>query len=505
MCYRFLIILLLPFSMSLNAQSKAALSKAALQNQRINEPVFNNFIRQIDSAGLELHSFVLTIGGKKILDANWQPYSGRNKHILYSMTKSFVSLAIGCAIEDSLVHEEDYVRDFFPEWRAEAQGPYFDQLKVKHLLSMTVGQHAEGPYADPIALAIEKKDDWVKLFFKVPILKQPGSVFLYNTLASHVLSAIVAKATGKSTQVYLSEKIFNPLGIKDLDWEVSPTGIHTGGWGLRLTMEGMVKIGQLMLQKGKWKNRQLLSEKWIQQSTTYKIHPNNITPTDSIRKTDWVQGYGYQWWLYDKGIYAAQGSEGQAIMVLPQQDAVIAYTGNITDRQTFSTILRRHLIDLLPIKGQKSTFTLSISKSQKTKPIQPPKGIQVPFNNHSFKLKTNAQGLDSVHIIFKKELCQLQLFYATKQENVYCGKEKWIANTTNRKSPYRMHSPTTFNGLPPFKIVASYCLQDAETLQFTIRYLESPHFETIVCRKTEGKTTLKITSSMNVSRQYVSE
>ena len=135
--------------------------------------------------------------------------------------------------------------------------------------------------------------------------------------------------------------LFQPLGIDKPRWDESPQGINTGGWGLYLKTEDLAKMGQLLLQGGKWNGRQLVPEEWIREASKAQVpcQPAGMKP-DQVEKagltkenSDWVQGYGYQMWRCRHNAFRADGANGQYILVLPDQDAVIAVTANIGNMQ----------------------------------------------------------------------------------------------------------------------------------------------------------------------------
>ena len=142
-----------------------------------------------------------------------------------------------------------------------------------------------------------------------------------------MLSAIVQKATGKTVLDYLKPRLFEPLGIEHPTWETSPQGISTGGYGLSIRTEDIAKFGQLYLQKGKWHGKQLVPAAWVEAATARQ------TSNGSNPKSDWDQGYGYQFWRCRHGAYRGDGAFGQYCIVMPEQDAVIAITSGVKDMQ----------------------------------------------------------------------------------------------------------------------------------------------------------------------------
>jgi hypothetical protein len=142
-----------------------------------------------------------------------------------------------------------------------------------------------------------------------------------------MLSAIVQKATGQTLLDYLRPRLFEPLGIEHPTWETSPQGVSTGGYGLSVRAKDIASFGQLYLQKGKWQGKQLVPEAWVEAATARQ------TSNGSNPKSDWDQGYGYQFWRARHGGYRGDGAFGQYCIVLPEQDAVIAITSGLRDMQ----------------------------------------------------------------------------------------------------------------------------------------------------------------------------
>ena len=177
------------------------------------------------------------------------------------------------------------------------------------------------------AAAHAATEPWTKTFLAQPVPFKPGTHFLYNTSATYMLSAIVQKATGQTVLDYLTPRLFEPLGIENPTWETSPQGISAGGYGLSIRTEDIAKFGQLYLQKGKWHGKQLVPAAWVEAATARQ------TSNGSNPKSDWDQGYGYQFWRCRHGAYRGDGAFGQYCIVLPEQDAVIAITSGVKDMQ----------------------------------------------------------------------------------------------------------------------------------------------------------------------------
>src|SRR5438270_8303851 len=235
-------LLLLVASASI-AHTTFSLPRSIPENEGVSSKGILAFLNAIPNSNHELHSFMVLRHGKVVAEGWWNPYQSSLKHTMYSVSKSFTASAVGFAINEGKLSLDDKVISFFPGDIPDSVGDNLSQLRVQDLLTMSVGQQP-----DPTADIGAKNDNWVAAFIRTPIVSRPGSKFLYNSAATYMLSAIVQKVTGQSVYDYLQSRLFSPLGITGIDWEVSPQHINTGGWGLRLKTEDMAKFGQLFLR-----------------------------------------------------------------------------------------------------------------------------------------------------------------------------------------------------------------------------------------------------------------
>src|SRR5450755_2418681 len=302
----------------LPAQTATSLPRSIPETEGVSSAGISRFLDAANKSRNELHSFMFLRHGKVIAEGWWDPYKPALRHSLYSTSKTFTSTAIGFAVSENLLRLTDKVISFFPNDLPDSISPNLAQLSVRDVLIMADGQDPE-----PSSLAGKSKN-WVKAFLATPIVNKPGSVFLYNSLGTFMLSAIVQKVTGQKVVDYLKPRLFDPLDITGMDWEENLASVNTGGWGLRVKTEDMAKLGQLYLQKGVWNGTQLIPASWIEEATTAKIIQHPTMPQSKKDSSDWEQGYGYQIWRSRHHSYRADGAFGQYILVLPELDAVIA-------------------------------------------------------------------------------------------------------------------------------------------------------------------------------------
>jgi CubicO group peptidase (beta-lactamase class C family) len=298
----------------------------------------------------DIHSIMIVQHGK-IIASQWLGEGAEDKpHIMHSVSKTFTSMAVGFAIAEGKLHLDDKVISFFPDKLPAEVSDNLKKLEIRHLLTMNSGHDT-----DPTQAVRNGKEDWVKAFLATPITHEPGTYFVYNSVGTYVLSAIVQKVTGQKVFDYLQTRLFEPLGIDGIHWEESPQGINCGGWGLYLKTEDMAKMGQFILQKGKWNGKQLIPASWIEQMTTKHVEscPAGIRPEEVAARgmtkenSDWVQGYCYQMWRCRNDAVRADGANGQYIIVLPKKNAVIVTTAKVGNMQEEINLLYQYFLPLL--------------------------------------------------------------------------------------------------------------------------------------------------------------
>ncbi len=481
-------------------QTTAALPRSHPEAEGVSSAGILAFLDAIAHSKHELHSFMMLRHGRVVAEGWWAPYGAPFKHAMYSMSKSFTSTAIGFAIAEGRLGVEDSVASLFPQDLPEPASENLAALKVKHLLTMSVGNEHE-----PTGTII-KEENWVKTFLEQPITHPPGTVFMYNSSATYMLSAIVTKVTGQKVIDYLTPRLFEPLGITGMTWETCPRGINTGGWGLSISTEGLAKFGQLYLQKGKWNGEQILPPKWVREATTFKIQqPDPAKPSRPKEQNDWLQGYCYQFWRCQHGAFRGDGAFGQYTIVLPQQDAVIIMTGESHDMQGELDLVWQHLLPAIKNKTSlpaDAAAQTSLEQALKALALTPPKGRPIlpaaaQFNGKTFKLDANDLGLTTASFTFKDNTC---LFTASTDQGAHpvaCGLENWqLGETDFPGTPPRLTPGGAPRTQPTSKIAASATWKDEHTLEMTWRFYETPHHDTVTCAFDGDQITLSFLNSI---------
>jgi len=273
-----------------------------------------------------IDSVTVIRNGYVVADATVYPFQPDSRHIIHSCTKSIISALIGIAIDEGYIESIDQsVLDLFPERTVANLDAEKEVMTLEHVLMMASGLECRDSYLYRWRglHEMEQSDDWVQFMLDLPLAEPPGSRFEYCNGGSFLLSAIIQETTGMSAAEFAGQHLFGPLGISDVLWPSNPHGI-TIGWGeLRMRPHDMAKIGYLYLNEGRWDGEQIVPAAWVAASTRKHI---SATLQD---------GYGYQWWVADDGVYMALGYAGQFIFVVPEEAMVVAFTSELEDKDFY--------------------------------------------------------------------------------------------------------------------------------------------------------------------------
>jgi len=308
---------------------------SSLDEEGVNEEIIHNLIKNILAGNFpNTHSVLLVKDGKLILEEYFYGNKRDDLHYLASATKSITSILIGISLDEVFLTDVDQnVSRWFNEYQNTKWLSRQYNITIRHLLSMTAGidwdekRSASDPRHDYFNM--RRGGDWIRYVFNKELVAPPGQEFNYNGGLSALLGEIIKRVSGIDAEKFSEKYLFDPLGISHYSWLKYNNGsINTGG-GLLLRSRDMAKIGQMVLNNGKYKNKQIVSKQWIIESTTNqtleKAHPLG-------------SGYGYQWWLGERiingekiKVVIAQGRGGQCIFVIPKAKAIAVFTSQLID------------------------------------------------------------------------------------------------------------------------------------------------------------------------------
>ncbi len=435
------------------------------------------FVDAVEQKVGGLHGFMLLRHGQVAAESWWTPYGPQHPHMLFSLSKSFTSTAVGFAVAEGLLSVDDPVVKFFPKSLPAKVSDNLAAMHVRHLLSMSTGHHEDatgGTVSGP-------DGDWVKGFLSLPVQHEPGTHFVYNSAATYMCSAIVQKLTGKRVLNYLKPRLFGPLGIVGPTWETCPRGINTGGWGLSIKTEDIARFGQTYLQHGKWNGRQVVPEAWVLDATSK--HISNGTDPNS----DWAQGYGYQLWRCRHGAYRGDGAFGQYCIVMQDQDAVLAINSGVGDMQAVLNAAWDHLLPAMksaPLSGAADLKPRLSSLAIHTPSGEAATPTAKRVSGRAYAMDANDWKVATVTATFQGAKCRVTLAGEEGGRTFECGANTWAKGTL------------ALGEGPSGKVAAKGAWTDADTYTATLCFYETP-FVTTLTLKFAGDA-LTITGKQNV-------
>ena len=271
------------------------------------------FIDRVQAEELNVFGIAVQQHGEIVATHRFAP---DEPHVLHSLSKSYLVMGVGMLVDEGKLSIHDKVIDFFPDKLPEVVSERLAAMEVYHLLTMTCG-HKE-PFMMGTARPHIPGGDWVRFFLANDPEVMPGTRFLYESGCTYMLSAIITKITGQTALDFLMPRLFEPMGITERPyWVHCPMGITEGCAGLYLRTEQILPFGEMILHEGVYNGQRLVSAEWIKAATTRQVD------SSLDRGRDWYNGYGYQFWISHNGTPRGSGADGQFLIVMAEQDAVI--------------------------------------------------------------------------------------------------------------------------------------------------------------------------------------
>ncbi len=266
-------------------------------------------------------SLILMRHGHIVYEQYYNGSRAADSNNIASVSKSVLSALVGIAFDQEFfMTVDDRVADYLPDYFADVADPRLLELRLRHLLTMTHGLDWKENQSERL---LNRSPDWVADILSLPLSSDPGTLFHYSTGVSHLMSAVLAEATGMSACEFAHRYLFEPLGIEAEFWGVDPKGYFTGGHSLSMTARELARFGQLFLQEGSWQGEQVVPGWWVVASTSPQVEIGN----------DYA-GYGYYWWLNRIAAYdmvSALGAAGQILHVIPELELVMVTTHSFSN------------------------------------------------------------------------------------------------------------------------------------------------------------------------------
>lgn len=274
----------------------------------------------LESGFTEPHSLMIMRGGKICAEGWWEPYAPGIRHGLQSHSKTYAATAIGIAYTEGVVRLDEKIIDIFPDEAPECPSDNLRKLTVHDVLCMGCGM-------DQMPKPTKQ---WIHDFLHMPVTHEPGTTFMYNSMGSSLLAAIIVKKTGLSLHEYLKPRLYDKIGILSDNhlWIKMQDGCEAGGGGLFATTEDNLRLMKLYADGGIWDGERILAEDYVKKAISMQNASATESRNNPLAKDNFL-GYGYQIWMCTpKGVYRADGAMGQFTIVVPDKDMIIAITEN---------------------------------------------------------------------------------------------------------------------------------------------------------------------------------
>ncbi len=442
------------------------LQRATPESQGVPSKAVTAFFDSIMSLKTtEIHSALLMRHGKVIGEIHPKPFAAEYGHTLFSCSKTFLSAAVGIAIDENRLRVNDRLATFFPELLPDTISPWLAKMTVEDLLTMQSGIKPNGTIRTT-------EREWVRKYLALPVETEPGSHFAYDSMCTYLLSAILSKVTGTSAFEYLRTRLLDPLHIKQVNWEYSPENITTGGWGLYLQTESLAKFGQLLLSKGNWKGKQIISPTWVKQMMT----PHAETGKDK---------YCYQMWeCAHPNTARADGAYGQYIIVMPDEEMVAVITQSATGKAGAKEqqFLFRNLLPTLhsePLTEGKDYKSLTKKTANYQLPYANGKAgsaLSKRYEGKHYSLATNTLGWKGFS--FEQQGKELTLTIDSEENGtttIPCGYKTWTQSQVPITFPpnARRSTVNSYSGFAtPFIAASSYAWNTSSQLEVKTLFVD---------------------------------
>lgn len=426
----------------------------------INAQAVEKYVRDCVANGTNPRAFQLLKNNKPLIRMAFSPYCFDEPMHLYSLSKSFTSVACGICIDEGLLSFDTKMCELFADKMPAEMSDGLKEMKLCDLLSMQSG------HAACVLESMRWAEDSVKAFFEQPLVHKPGTTFAYSTAATCVCAAAVERVTGRKLVDFLDERLFSKLGITKPRWLECRDGQTLGGTGLFLSSDDITKFGVMLYNKGVYNGERIVSGEYLAEATKkHSVDVNNGS-------VDWTAGYGYQFWMNARGGFRGDGAYGQLCLVFPDEDIVMtmqAEAGNMAKEVE----LIYQLMDSMYGEGGSVEALEQLSETL----YAPEKGN--PFNGElEFGVADNPAEIRKLRF-FGENLLHIEMDTDYGKKELVCGNGEFILNHVILKnmSPCIVFHDPAINTLERLSVFAAYHVNDDGTVSVTLRHKNTCHVQ----------------------------
>lgn len=468
------------------------LPRTTPESKNINSLYILNLLDDLERRGTEVHSVIMAVDGEVIFEGYYNPYNPDDPYIIHSLTKLFTNTAAGIAVTEGKLKLSDKIVDYFPEQIPADASDNLKAMTAKDLITQRSGhgRMISGNEWRPL------KTSWLEAFLKEPVPHKPGEKYQYSSGNTYMLSAMVQKATGLTCEDVLRSSVIPALGIEHFSWDKSPEGICSGGNGVMVTPEDILKIGVLYLQKGVWNGKRLLTEEWCDESLGLK---------DPLY--DGKVKNGYHWEDMD-GIISAGGAFGQNLLAIPSLNMTVVFTGGTTQRylEVYADALRKNVVDKTladtnrqydgacaeVLKRRGATLNLLPLATVTCSPVAE------KINGKTFAMEDNPDGITAIRLDFTDDSVTYTMVDQRGIHTIVNGVGAWTTGFTTMTGNYLHHQYQ--NSVQ--KVVAGAQWQDDNTLTLDWAFTEMAFRDHLVIKLTEDSLSMVRSVNANSSGPF---
>lgn len=449
------------------------LPRATPSSQDVDASRIGAFVHAAAQTGIELHSLMVVRRGHVVAEGWWDPYKPDGVQLVYSLSKAFTSAAIGIAAGEGLINLDATVAEALGDSLPTDAAAWSATVRVRDLLTMSSG-HEDDPI-NAMHSTARRGGDPLGTFLAMPAEQEPG-LFTYNQGATLTLVAILTRATGEPLLDWLRPRLFEPLGIDDVTWTAMPgtrgpngEPLAQGFTGIHVTTEAIATLGELLRRDGRWGEEQLIPAGYVDQARSPQVDN-----AGRASNPDWQHGYGFQLWASRHG-YRGDGAFGQFIIVLPEQEAVIAMTAQTSRMQDQIDLVWEHLLPAFdaPDPSGGDAELDDFLQSQRLEPLANtrPAGDGLLDRDHGFLSPALFLGqVESLRVADGPSGLRMTWHTADRDYEVQVGNGEWVLDEL--PAPWSLHPQVALSGET-----------SEDEIRIRVIYLESPHSLTVSIRR----------------------
>lgn len=356
---------------------------AGISNESI-----NRFLVELKRRGINMHSVLMMRGNDIFFEKYWTPFHEDLPHRMYSVTKTFVAVAIGCLLDEGRLSLDDPIVSYFPDKLPETVHPYLAGQTIRHMLMMSTSMRGINWFREGVV-------DRTKYYFAQTPNRPAGTLFDYDSTGSYVLGALVERLTGMSLLDYLKKKVLNRLGgFENAQILQTPDGTAWGDSALVCTPRALLRFAKFVMNLGVWEGERLVSEEYMKEATSLQT-TNDFECHIAYNRF----GYGYQIWMSEQNSFSFHGMGDQYAICVPEKDFIFVCTGDNQYNSYSSEIIFRAVFDILIPEEPKSEpdFNLAVA------PGNAHSDFSAKISGKTFVCNENPMGIKWFRPVFEGE------------------------------------------------------------------------------------------------------